>query len=80
MYQSLHYLAEQDYVAPSVTENTFPSGSSNGSEYCKQIVIVDDGIREEIHEDFYLALNTTDESVVLQPATAQVLIVDNDSK
>ena len=52
----------------------------SGSEKCELITIINDGVREEIQEEFSLILNTTDSDVILEPETAQVLIVDNNSE
>ena len=45
-----------------------------------QITIINDGVREETQEEFSVLLNTTDSDVILQPDSAQVLIVDNNSE
>lgn len=75
-----NFFSEQDFVPVNGTEIIFQPGSSSGSEHCEQVFILDDGIREEIQEEFLVTLNTTDSDVILQPETAQVLIVDNNSE
>ena len=74
------HFTEQDFVPITGTEITFPAGSSAGSQYCEQIIIINDGVREEVQEEFSVILNTTDSNVVLEPDTAQVLVVDNNSE
>ena len=58
----------------------FSAGSTAGSEQCKDIIIVNDGVREDVTEEFSLMLTTEDPGVILQPNTAQVFIIDNDSE
>ena len=71
---------EQDFVPLNGTDIIFPTGASASSEYCEQLRIIDDGVREEIQEDFIVMLTTTDIQVILQPDTAHMLIVDLDSE
>ena len=68
--------SEQDIV-PVTSTLLYPPGSS---EQCQQISIIDDGVREDVEEEFTVTLTSGDSDVVLQPDTAVVLIVDNDSK
>ena len=75
-----HFFTEGDFVPLNGTEIVFQSGSTSGSEQCEQIIILNDGVREEIQEEFSIILNTTDSDVILEPETAQVLIVDNNSE
>ena len=58
----------------------FFSGSTAGTELCKNITIVNDGVREDETEEFSIMLTTQDPDVILQPDTAQVFIIDNDSE
>ena len=73
------FLTEQDYT---LLDNLvlFSAGSTAGSEQCKDIIIVNDGVREDVTEEFSLMLTTEDPGVILQPNTTQVFIIDNDSK
>ena len=57
----------------------FHSNSLNGTIYCQNISIVNDGVREEI-QNITLGLNTTDSQVVLSPSSAAIIIIDNDSE
>ena len=58
----------------------FSSGTTAGSEECQNITIVNDGVREEVSEEFTIMLTTQDPDVILQPHTAQVLVIDNDGE
>ena len=50
------------------------------TEQCLSITIVNDGVREDINEEFTLVLSTGDSDIDLFPATAQVILIDNNSK
>ena len=59
---------------------TFTSGSSINNGVCQQIMIVNDGVREETSEEFFIVLSTSDIDVVVKPNTTQIIIVDDNSE
>ena len=59
---------------------SFNPGIGANAERCLNITIINDGVREDINEEFTLVLSTGDSDINLFPATAQVLVIDNDSE
>ena len=58
------------------TQLTFQPGET---ELCRQIIIIGDFILEE-NEMFFVVLSTTDQAVLLNPSSATVTILNNDSE
>ena len=64
-----------DYTEVSV-QLSFQPGES---EMCTAISITNDAILED-SETFSVQINTTDQAVILNPSSATVTILDNDSE
>lgn len=78
-FHPIFLCTDQDYILPQTTL-LFPSGSAADSEQCQQITIINDGVREDASEEFSITLRTQDPDIILQPNTAQILIIDNDGE
>ena len=65
-----------DYMKVLPTQLTFQPGET---ELCRQIIIIDDVVLEE-NEMFFVVLSTTDQAVLLNPSSATVTILNNDSE
>ena len=71
--------SDSDYVAILAEEKVFQPMSQNIQEVCWRISIEDDELFEEM-ETFSVTLRTTDQHVVLNPSSADVVIHNNNSK
>ena len=65
-----------DYISNS-TNQTFPSGSSDGATGCLNIAILEDEALEG-NQTFTVMVTTSDPNVKIEVDTAVVTIVDND--
>lgn len=68
------FIGDSDYQ-PIFLEVTF-SGENGLSRQCAPIQIIDDPIPEE-DEFFLVGASTTDEAVIVDPATTQIFIIDD---
>ena len=66
--------ASIDFLAVIIEDLTFEPGSLI---QCVDVVIADDTIDED-NEDFTLSLMTTQDNVIIDPATTRVVILDED--
>ena len=77
LINSIGFIADgSDYMEVLPTQLTFQSGET---ELCRQIIIIDDVVLEE-NEMFFVVLSTTDQAVLLNPSSATVTILNNDSE
>ena len=72
-------MANLDYISVS-SDEIFPSGSSDNTDKCVNISIVDDMAFED-DEDFIITLSTSDPNVLISVDEISVTIIDDiDSK